>query len=412
MSQVYAIGVDWADDKHDVCVLDEQGHRVLERSFDETPEGFSELGRLLDEWAEQGIELVACIEKPEGLVIELLIDHSVRVYPINPKSLKNARYVYRASGSRDDVFDAFVLADYIRTHYQTLRAIEPNTPEMAELKILTRDHSQQVKHRSRLLAQLRQDLKAFYPRPLEVFGDLKKSISRDFLRQCQTPGDLENLTRARWLRFVKGHRLSKDRIEELWKQLKAPQFPVPEHITRAKVMSVQTLLRELEVVLDAVDDYRRTIEHFFVRLPEAEIFRSLPGGKSGVVVPGLWAELGDGQGRWESFRHLQASAGSVPITDNSGKTRTQVVLFRYACNKRLRYYANWLAQFSLIQSEWAKDYYDQQKARGNNHRQALRALSAKWLKIIFVMWRDRVPYDENRHLASLYRQRKNQPLPA
>ena len=88
MSQVYAIGVDWADDKHDVCVLDEQGHRVLERSFDETPEGFSELGRLLDEWAEQGIELVACIEKPEGLVIELLIDHSVRVYPINPKSLK------------------------------------------------------------------------------------------------------------------------------------------------------------------------------------------------------------------------------------------------------------------------------------------------------------------------------------
>ena len=169
MSQVYAIGVDWADDKHDVCVLDEQGHRVLERSFDETPEGFSELGRLLDEWAEQGIELVACIEKPEGLVIELLIDHSVRVYPINPKSLKNARYVYRASGSRDDVFDAFVLADYIRTHYQTLRAIEPNTPEMAELKILTRDHSQQVKHRSRLLAQLRQDLKAFYPRPLEVF---------------------------------------------------------------------------------------------------------------------------------------------------------------------------------------------------------------------------------------------------
>ena len=273
MSQVYAIGVDWADDKHDVCVLDEQGHRVLERSFDETPEGFSELGRLLDEWAEQGIELVACIEKPEGLVIELLIDHSVRVYPINPKSLKNARYVYRASGSRDDVFDAFVLADYIRTHYQTLRAIEPNTPEMAELKILTRDHSQQVKHRSRLLAQLRQDLKAFYPRPLEVFGDLKKSISRDFLRQCQTPGDLENLTRARWLRFVKGHRLSKDRIEELWKQLKAPQLPVPEHITRAKVMSVQTLLRELEVVLDAVDDYRRTIEHFFVRLPEAEIFR-------------------------------------------------------------------------------------------------------------------------------------------
>lgn len=408
-AHVYAIGVDWAGEKHDVCVLDPEGHIILQRAFDETVEGFTEFGRVLDEWSEQGIKLVACIEKPEGLVIDLLLDHNVRVYPINPKSLKRAREVLRASGSRDDRFDAFVLADFIRTHYQTWPAIEPNTPEMAELKILTRDHDQQIRHRRRLVTQLRQDLKAFYPRPLEAFGALKTPIFRDFLRLCQTPQDLEKLTRVRWLRFAKRHRLSKIRTEELWQQLKAAQLPVPEHVTRAKAMSVQTLLRELEVVLDGVDRYRKAIESHFTDLPTAEIARSLPGGKSGVIVPSLWAELGDGQGRWESFRHLQAFAGAVPITDNTGKTKTQAVHFRFACNKRMRYYADWLAQFSLTQSEWAKDYYDQQKTRGRTHRRALRALAAKWLKIIFVMWRDHVPYDENRHLASIYRQTKKQP---
>src|SRR3972149_224257 len=114
--QVYAIGVDWAGEKHDVCVLDREGRRILNRSFDETTQGFEEFGRILDEWSEQGIELVACIEKPEGLVIDLLGDHNVKVYPVNPKSLNKARELHRVSGARDDQFDAFVLADFIRTH--------------------------------------------------------------------------------------------------------------------------------------------------------------------------------------------------------------------------------------------------------------------------------------------------------
>jgi transposase len=405
-ASVYAVGVDWAGEKHDVCVLGQDGRTILERTFDETVDGFSEFGRLLDEWSQQGVQLVACIEKPEGLIVDLLVDHSVRVYPINPKSLKRAREVHRASGARDDRFDAFVLADFIRTHHQTLRAIEPNSPEMAELKILTRDRHQQVRHRSRLLTQLRNDLKAFYPRPLEAFDDLKTPVFRDFLKLCQTPQDLEKLTRTKWLRFAKRHRLSKARTDELWRQLKTPQLAVPEHLTRAKAVSVQALMRQLEVVLDAVEDYRKAIELFFDGLPVAEVARSLPGGQSGVTVPSLWAELGDGKRRWESFRHLQATAGSVPITDNTGKTKQHAAFFRFACNKRLRYYADWLAYFSLSQSEWAKDYYDQQKTRGKTHRRALRALAAKWLKIIFVMWRDQVPYDENLHLANIYRQTK------
>ena len=93
--------------------------------------------------------------------------------------------------------------------------------------------------------------------------------------------------------------------------------------------------------------------------------------------------------RWESFRHLQAQAGTVPVTIRSGKQ--QVVRFRFACDKSLRYIIDHVAFLSLRWSEWARACYAEQRARGHSYRQALRALSAKWLKIIFVMWERQVP---------------------
>jgi hypothetical protein len=121
-------------------------------------------------------------------------------------------------------------------------------------------------------------------------------------------------------------------------------------------------------------------------MPAAELVKGLPGAKTGTIRATLWAELGDAQGRWEPFRHLQAEAGVVPLTKASGKSR--VVEFRFSCNKILRQAAYWLAFVSLKQSEWANHYYRDQRAKGHSHPQALRALGAKWLKIIFVMWRD------------------------
>ena len=141
-------------------------------------------------------------------------------------------------------------------------------------------------------------------------------------------------------------------------------------------------------------------------MPAAELVKTLPGAKTGTIVATLWAEIGDAKSRWESFRHLQAEAGMVPVTKASGKSR--VVHFRFSCNKLMRHAAYWLAFVSLNRSEWANHYYRDQRARGHNHHQALRALGAKWLKIIFVMWRDHKPYDENYHLANITRQKMRQ----
>src|SRR5215831_13789867 len=105
----YYLGVDWADKTHAVWVVDEQGAKVASRAVPHTAAGLSEWGRELDEWRAQGIELWAAIERPEGRVVDFLLDHGVVVYPVNPKALDRARDRFRPSAAKSDPFDARVL---------------------------------------------------------------------------------------------------------------------------------------------------------------------------------------------------------------------------------------------------------------------------------------------------------------
>ena len=117
----YYLGVDWADKTHAVWVVDEQGAKVASRAVPHTAAGLSEWGRELDEWQAQGIELWTAIERPEGRVVDFLLDHGVVVYPVNPKALDRARDRFRSSAAKSDPFDARVLAEFLRTDHRHFR---------------------------------------------------------------------------------------------------------------------------------------------------------------------------------------------------------------------------------------------------------------------------------------------------
>ncbi len=403
----YYIGVDWGDRLHQLYVGDEEGKKIRTGKVPETVEGLAEMGRWLDEQRAEGIELWAAIEKPQGRIVDFLLDHGALVYPVNPKALDRVRDRYRMSGSKSDPFDAYVLAEFLRTDHRHLRALQPNSEKAQELKLLSRDQRRVERQKTRFVHQLTITLKEYYPRILEVFEDLQTQIALDFLKQYPTPAHLDALKRKEFNRFAtKQHHLGKQRCEQLWEELKKPQLSVPEHVVRAKAQLVDVLIEQLRASIKAVKIYNDRVESFFASTPAAEIAKTLPGAKSGVTVPAIWAELGDVPGRWESSRHLQAEAGAVPVTKASGKSR--IVQFRFACNKHLRYAMYWFAFGSLRHCEWARLYYRQQRAKSHTHPQALRALGAKWLKIIFVMWRDHKPYDENFHLANITRQKMRQ----
>jgi transposase len=403
----YYVGVDWADEFHQVWVSDPEGKKVAEMKVEQSPKGMSEFGRWLHERQGEGIELWAAIEKPHGRIVDFLLDHGVVVYPVNPKALDRVRDRFRMSQSKSDSFDAYVLAEFLRTDHVHLRALEPNSEPAQELKMLTRDHHRLMRHKTRLLNQIEVTLKEYYPRPLEVFSDLESKIALDFLIQYPTPRALSDLTRRKWNRFAKReHHLGEAHCKELWEKLSQPQLGIPEHVVRAKAQLLLVLVAQLKALAQAVESYSEKVQRFFASMPAAELVKTLPGGKSGTIVPMLWAELGDAKSRWESFRHLQAEAGGVPVTKASGKSH--VVHFRFACNKLMRYASYWLSFISLNRCEWANKYYRDQRSKGHGHHQALRALGAKWLKIIFIMWRDNKPYDENYHLANIARQMMRQ----
>ena len=154
-------------------VEDEQGALVQQRTWAHTPEAVAEWGRWLDERRAEGVELSAAIEKPDGRVVELLLDHGVVVFPINPKALDRARDRYRMSGAEGDPFDARVLAGFLRTDHGHLAPLRPSSEEAQELKGLTRDYTRQVRQQTRLLNQLTVTLKEYYPRALEVCENFK-----------------------------------------------------------------------------------------------------------------------------------------------------------------------------------------------------------------------------------------------
>lgn len=395
----YYLGLDWADEVHAVWVVDEGGAKVWAGQVKKTQEDLAEFGRCLHQWRSAGKEIWAGIEKPEGQIVDFLLDHAAVVYPINPKAVDRARDRFRASTSKSDLFDARVLADFLRTDHGHLHPLMPNSPQAQELKLLTVDYGRILQQQTRLINQLKATLKEYYPRALEMFPELNTMATLDFLARYPAPSTLATITQARWRSFAKEHRLQSGRANELLEKAKSPQIDIPAHVMRAKTRMVRVLTEELRVVRAAAAEYYAEIERFFDSMPAAEVARSLPAGKTGVAIPMIWAEIGDAPGRWESFGHLQAQAGAVPVTDRSGKH--QIVKFRFACNKRLRHALHSFAFLTLRNCQWASDYYRQQRARGHRHHQALRALAAKWLKIIFAIWSRHVPYIEERHLANI-----------
>jgi transposase len=401
------IGVDWGDSEHAVWVQDETAGKVSSRIVAQTAEAFAEWGRWLDERRAEGIDLWAAIERPDGRVVDFLLDHGVVVFPLNPKALDRARDRFRMSGAKSDPFDAHVAADFLRTDHAHLQPLRPSSAAAQELKALTRDYTRHVRQQTRLLNQLTITLKEYYPRALEVCDDLKSRWAQELLASYPTPAALQALTLRQWTRWARGHRLSAERTAELWSTIARPQLTVPAHVVRVKARHLAALLEQLAVTVRTVEGYRQAVEDFFAQMPAAKWAASLPGGHSGTTVPALWAELGDAPGRWQTSQHLQGHAGMVPVTEKSGKAH--VVKFRFACNTHLRAAVHQLAFLSLRHSEWARTYYDRCRGRGHAHHHAVRALGAKWLKIIFAMWTRAVPYDEQYHLANIARHHLRQP---
>ncbi len=387
-------GVDWASEKHDVLVSDKAGERLLAATFAHDEAGIAALCRAL---VRLDVKLVA-VERPDGLLIERLLDAGLRVMAIHPNQVAATRDRFRVSGGKSDRFDAFVLCELARTDSHRFRVLVPDSDQTKALRALTRAREDLVETRVALANQLRSELERFWPGATLIFAEIDSPIGLAFLERYPSPTDAHGLGEKRLAAFLARHSYSgRRKPRELLAKLKsAPEGRAGEHETEARRQVVLALVTALRPLVAKIAELTAEVAHRVRSHPDGQVFLSLfKDPKSVITAATLLAEIGDCRERYPTADSLAADAGMSPVAVESGKRK--VATFRRGCDKRLRAATSTLADATRHWHPWAQDRYATALARGHDHPRAIRTLGRAWCRVIWRCWQDSVPYDPAKH---------------
>jgi hypothetical protein len=386
------VGIDWGGSHHQVCVVDAAGVRRRQVRLAHDVAG---LARLDHELGALGPRLLVAVERAEGLLVEHLQARGHVVYPVSPRIAARARERYRTASSKDDVFDAFVLADTLRHEHAHWRPLPTCSRLLAELRALTRDRDRLLATQQRTEAQLRAILEAYHPAPARLFSSIDRQITLAFIADYPTPQAAAAVGPQRMARFLARNRYTgRVKPEVLVERLHANLLTGASGTVAGKAHSALVFAELLGLLNQQLADYDDAIALAVQRHPDAAIFASFPGvGPIGTAV--LLAEIGEDRSHYPTVEVLLAEAGLAPVTPASGRSRR--VRFRYAANRQLREACTWWAYNSLKESTWASEAYRQARTRGQHPYRALRGLGARWVRVLWRCWTDRIPYDPAKH---------------
>jgi transposase len=396
MSESRFAGVDWASEEHAVCVVDERGRIVEGRRYRHNEPGIRALCARL---VRLGVALVA-LERPDGLLIERLLDAGLAVIAVHPNQVKASRPRYSVAGGKSDSFDSFVLAELARTDSHRFRVLEPDSDQTKALRSMTRARESLVRTRVGLANQLRDQLACFWPGASKVFWSVDSQIALAFLRRYPTPVDARGLGEQRLAAFLKRHGYTgRKPARELLERLRGgAEGRAGELEMLARRQIVLALVCALEPIVAQISELTIEIRHALGVHPDGPTFRSLfIDPNSWLSAASMLAEIGDCRDRYPSYRALAADAGQCPVAVESGKAKH--AQFRWACDHRLRDAFDKLADASRRHNPWAADIYDRARARGAGHAHAVRILGRAWCQIIWRLWHDHDTYDPARHAA-------------
>ena len=384
-------GIDWASRSHAVCVLDAQGRVLLQFDIPHSKDGVECLiGKL------KGFPGIAiAIERPSGLLIDALVDAGLCAVPIHPNALKASRPRYRGAG-KSDPGDAYMLADVLRTDGHRFKPLEPQSDEIRALRALVRTRDDLVDTRVALANQLRSLLESFWPGAAEIFTEIDSPIALAFIARYPTPQSAARLGEKRLATFLAQHSYCGRRpVTALLERLQAaPSGHAGELEAEAKGELVRSLAAILEHLVGELAKLSARIEHTVANLADGQIVMSFP--RSGrICAAQILAELGSVRERFPTDAQLAAEAGVAPVTYQSGKHRS--VVFRFACNHRLRRALTCFADNSRHGHPWAAQVYQRARSRGCDHPHAIRILARAWTRVLWRAWHNRTSYQPNLH---------------
>ena len=286
-------GLDWARDNHAVSIVDGRGREVARFSVEHTLAGLGELVAVLNR---HGCNEVG-IERSDGPVVEALLEAGITVVVISPNQVKNLRGRYGSAGNKDDRFDAFVLADTLRTDRTRLRPLTPDSDATLALRRACRARKDLVSHRVGVANQLREHLKRVFPGAVGLFAEIDSPISLTFLTRfdCQDRADWLSPKRlTAWLASV-GYCGRVD-PNVLHARLSATPYgatgdhgATEAHVTRALLAVLITLTEQIKTLSTQISEQLalHADAHIFTSLPRSGRVRRLSRAswKFEVAVP-------------------------------------------------------------------------------------------------------------------------------
>lgn len=404
------VGDDWAEDHHDVEIVDEAGRTLARRRFPEGLVGITRLHALIAEHlpepsgpADPVPQVVVGIETERGPWAAALVAAGYRVFAINPLSSARYRERHSTSGAKSDAADAHILAEIVRLDRAHHRQVAGDSAVAEAVKLAARTHQSLIWDRTRQILRLRSALREFFPAALKAYNDLDAADTLQLLRLAPDPDQAARLTKRQVLAaLARANRRNPEAVaEQIMAVLRAGELRQAPPVQAAFAAIVAAQVEVITTLNTQIDTLGEVVADHFGRHPDAELITSLPG--LGVILAArVLGEFGDDPSRYVDAKARKAYAGTAPITRASGTKK--VVMARYARNKRLGDALQQWAFSSMRGSAGATAYYKTLRARNIGHQAALRQLANRWVGILHGCLKTGQPYNEtlawNHHITA------------
>ena len=396
------VGDDWAEDHHDVYVMDADGARLASRRLPEGLAGIRGFHELVAAHVEEPSQVVIGIETDRGLWVGALGAAGYQVFAVNPLAVARYRDRHQVSGAKSDAGDAKLLADLVRTDRHNHRPLAGDSPDVEAIKVLARAHQNLIWTRTRHTNALRSALREYYPAALVAFEDLAHGDALGVLGRAPSPEQGAHLSLTAIQSALKRGGRQRNiaaRAREIRAALGTEQLAAPATVTAAFAATTRATVGIIAELNRHISELETALANHFETHPDADIYLSQPG--LGVVLGArVLGEFGDDPNRYTDAKSRRNYAGTSPLTVASGKKRA--VLARHVRNRRLYDAIDHWALCALSASPGARAYYDQHRAAGDTHHQALRALGNRLVGILHGCLRHHTTYSE--HTAWAHRQ--------
>jgi transposase len=393
----FFVGIDWASETHQVCLVAADGKIIGERAFAHGGAGLAEMcDWLVTTSGEEPPKIAVAIEVPHGPIVEILLERRFQVDAVNPKQLDRFRDRFTVAGAKDDRRDAYVLGDALRTDRHCFRRLAVEDPVVIELREWSRMAEDLQQERNRLANRVREQLWRYYPQALELGDDLAADWFLDLWVLAPTPAKAVRLRESRVTSLLKAHRIRRLEAAEVLRILRQKPLVVASGTIEAATAHITAVAARLKLVNQQIKQAHRRLDELADKLAEGReedapgqkskqrdvtILRSLPGvGR--IVLATLLGEAAEPL-RKRDYHALRTLSGVAPVTRRSGKRC--VVLMRQACHLRLRTAVYHWARVAIQHDARSRARYAELRKRGHSHGRALRSVADRLLAVACAM---------------------------